>query len=132
MQAVTLVLALAGLVIGASTGLAAHVQEAAHSFVEHGDYARVVLDHRPRSPVPAGEWQTTSSSIVWSLVTLVGSAAVGFLSLYRARLPQRVSGTMARALAPLRAAHSGHVGDYVAWLTFGTAVIGGLFALTIR
>jgi hypothetical protein len=40
--------------------------------------------------------------------------------------------TLARGLQPLRAAHSGHIGDYVAWLTFGTAVLGGLFALTIR
>jgi multicomponent Na+:H+ antiporter subunit D len=132
MQAVTLVLALAGLAVGALPVLAAHVQEAAHSFVAHGDYARVVLDHRPPSPVPAGEWHTTTSSIVWSLVTLVGSVAVGFLSLYRARLPQGVSGAMTRGLAPLRAVHSGHIGDYVAWLTFGTAVIGGLLALTIR
>jgi hypothetical protein len=35
-------------------------------------------------------------------------------------------------LAPLRAAHSGHIGDYISWLTFGVAVIGGLFAFTIR
>jgi hypothetical protein len=27
---------------------------------------------------------------------------------------------------------TGHIGDYVAWLTFGVAVIGGLFAVTIR
>jgi multicomponent Na+:H+ antiporter subunit D len=132
MQLVTLVLALAGLAVGAFPALAAHVQEAAHTFVTHRDYARVVLDHRPPSPVPHGEWHTTASSIVWSLVTLVGSAAVGVLSLYRERLPERVSGAMTRGLAPLRAAHSGHIGDYVAWLTFGTAVIGGLFALTIR
>jgi multicomponent Na+:H+ antiporter subunit D len=132
MQGVTLVLACAGLAVGAFPSLAAHVQEAARHFVEHGEYARAVLDHRPPSPVPPGDWRTTTSSIVWSLVTLLGSAAVGVLSLYRARLPQRVSGAMARALAPLRAVHSGHIGDYVAWLTFGTAVIGGLFALTIR
>jgi multicomponent Na+:H+ antiporter subunit D len=61
-----------------------------------------------------------------------GSALVGFASLYRARLPLRVSGAMVRGVAPLRAVHSGHVGDYIAWLTFGTAVIGGLFAITIR
>jgi len=27
--------------------------------------------------------------------------------------------------------HSGHVGDYVAWLTFGTAVLGGLLAFGV-
>jgi multicomponent Na+:H+ antiporter subunit D len=132
MQLVTLALALAGLVVGAVPSLAVHVQEAAHHFVAHRDYARVVLGQRAPAAVPPGEWHTTASSVVWSLVTLVGSLVVGWLSLYRSRLPRHVSGTMARGLAPLRAAHSGHIGDYVAWLTFGTAVIGGLFALTIR
>ena len=36
-----------------------------------------------------------------------------------------------RPLQGLRALHSGHVGDYVAWLTAGVSVIGGLFALTL-
>jgi multicomponent Na+:H+ antiporter subunit D len=34
-------------------------------------------------------------------------------------------------LEGLRALHSGHVGDYVAWLTAGVSVIGSLFALTL-
>jgi multicomponent Na+:H+ antiporter subunit D len=32
----------------------------------------------------------------------------------------------------LRAAHSGHVGDYVAWLTVGLAVLGVAFSLALR
>jgi multicomponent Na+:H+ antiporter subunit D len=132
MQLITVGFAFVGLAVGALTPLAASVQEAAHHFVEHEDYARVVLDHASQAPVPAGEWKTTTSSVLWALVTVFGSALVGFASLYRARLPRRVSGAMVRGLAPLRAVHSGHVGDYVAWLTFGTAVIGGLFAITIR
>jgi len=34
--------------------------------------------------------------------------------------------------AHLKALHSGVVGDYVAWLTFGAAALGGLLALTVR
>jgi multicomponent Na+:H+ antiporter subunit D len=132
MQVVTLALALLGLAVGAIPSLAAHVQEAAHRFVEHGDYARVVLEQRPPLPVPPESWHTTYASIAWSLVTLTGSALVGWASLYRARMPRALSAELARCLQPLRAVHSGHIGDYVAWLTFGTAVIGGLFALTIR
>ncbi len=132
MQAITAILALAGLSIGALTPLAATVQVAAHHFVAHADYAKVVLDHSALTPAPPGDWKTTTASVAWALVTLVCSALVGFGSLYRDRLPQGVTRALARGLAPLRAAHSGHVGDYVAWLTFGTAVIGGLFALTIR
>lgn len=132
MQLITLAFALAGLAVGALTPLAASVQRAARHFVAHVDYASVVLDHHPLTPVLPGEWKTTTASVVWAIVTLLGSALLGFASLYRARLPERVTDALARGLGPLRAAHSGHVADYVAWLTFGTAVIGGLFALTIR
>jgi len=132
MQGVTLVLATAGLVVGALTGLAARAVEAAHRFVDGADYARVVLDHRPPVPVPPETWHTTTLSIAWALVTFAGSFTLGFASLYRQRLPGAVTGALARGLAPLRAVHSGHVGDYVAWLTFGTTVIGGVFALTLR
>ena len=34
--------------------------------------------------------------------------------------------------AALRAVHSGHVGDYVAWLTVGLAILGGAFAVALR
>jgi len=132
MQAVTIVLAVAGLAVGASTRLAARAVEAAHHFVSRADYARAVLDHQPLPPAPSATWHTTTLSVAWALVTLIGSFAVGFASLYRKRLPHAVTNALARALAPLRAVHSGHIGDYVAWLTFGTTVIGGLFALTIR
>jgi len=33
-------------------------------------------------------------------------------------------------LDPIRALHSGHVGDYVAWLVAGTAALAVLFAVT--
>jgi multicomponent Na+:H+ antiporter subunit D len=132
MQGVTLLLAFAGLAVGAWTGLAANVVEAAHQFVDRVDYTSDVLDHTPPVPVPPEVWHTTTSSVVWAVVTLAGSLTVGTLSLYRARLPERVTDVIAHVLAPLRAAHSGHIGDYISWLTFGVAVIGGLFAFTIR
>jgi multicomponent Na+:H+ antiporter subunit D len=132
MQVVTIVLALAGLAIGALTPLAASVQEAAHQFTDRLSYTGVVLDHRPPVPPPPGVWVTTTSSVVWAIVTLLGSFAVAGLSLYRDRLPRAITGGLGRVLQPLRAAHSGHIGDYITWLTFGTAVIGGLLAVTIR
>ena len=83
--------------------------------------------------MPAAEhWRTTGASVVWALVTLVGSVAAALAGMYRTRLPHLFVAGFARAAAPLKAAHSGHPGDYVAWLTFGTALVGGLFALTLR
>jgi multicomponent Na+:H+ antiporter subunit D len=132
MTAVAGVLAVAGLAVGAVTPLAAHAQEAAHSFVDRLGYTNDVLSHRLPAPPPPEAWHTTTESLVWASITLVGSFAIGYASLYRDRLPEAVTDALARALAPLRAAHSGHVGDYVAWLTFGVAVVGGLFAVTLR
>ena len=132
MNGVTLLLALAALAVGAWTGLAATAMQAAHTFVDHRSYLQAVLDHRPAAPPPPGAWVTTTSSIVWSLVTLAGSIALGFASTVRARLPQPVTRALALGFAPLRAVHSGHIGDYVAWLVLGTGVIGGLLAVTIR
>lgn len=132
MTGATLVLALGGLAVGASTGLGVGVKEAAHVFVDHGAYLDVVLRHRRVPPVSPEHWMTTSSSVVWAVVTLVGSFVWGALGLYRDRLPRRtVAGALA-LLRPLKAAHTGQIGDYVAWLTCGVAVIGGLFALTLH
>jgi multicomponent Na+:H+ antiporter subunit D len=132
MTGVTLAMAAAGLAVGAITPLAARAMEAAHSFTDTTSYLAVVLDHHGAAPVEPEHWHTTASSVIWALVTLIGSFVVGFASLYRARLPKSVSDALAGFLHPLRAAHSGHIGDYIAWLTFGTAVIGGLFAISFR
>jgi multicomponent Na+:H+ antiporter subunit D len=132
MYGVTLLLAFAGLAVGAWTWLAERALEGAHTFTDRLGYVDAVLEHRAPPPPPPGVWHTTTSSVVWACVTVAGSFALGFGSVFRNRLPRPVTGTLAAALAPLRAAHTGQVGDYVAWLVFGTAVIGGLFAVAIR
>jgi hypothetical protein len=51
-------------------------------------------------------------------------------------LPALLRSTAGRVLEPplhvLKGLHSGLVGDYVAWLTFGAAALGGLLAALIR
>ncbi|HEU5362539.1 MAG TPA: proton-conducting transporter membrane subunit [Gaiellaceae bacterium] len=132
MYAVTLLLAFGGLAVGAWTGLAATAMEAGHTFTDQLSYIHVVLDHRPPAPAPPGEWVTTTSSVVWSVVTLVGAVALGFASTIRARLPDAATRVLAAGFAPLRAVHSGHIGDYVAWLVLGTGAIGAALAVAIR
>jgi multicomponent Na+:H+ antiporter subunit D len=132
MNAVTLLLAFAGLAAGGWTGLAQAAMGAAHTFADHASYLHVVLDRRPAAPAPPQQWVTTTSSVVWSVVTVLGSIALGFASTIRARLPAAATRALAAGFAPLRAVHSGQIGDYVAWLVFGTAVIGGALAVTIR
>ena len=63
-------------------------------------------------------------------LSVAGALATAALSLFghgiAERLPSALVGRATAAVDALRAAHSGHVGDYVAWWTFGMAVVGGL------
>jgi multicomponent Na+:H+ antiporter subunit D len=106
-----------GLVWGLIPGLVDSVTGAAAHFVDRGAYAATVLDGMaPRGGVPAGEAPTTAA---W----LYGLAS-GALAVVIACLPTVPVG-------PLRDLHSGRVGDYVAWLAAGAALVAGIFVLTI-
>ena len=53
------------------------------------------------------------------------------VSIFRQKL--RMKANLIDELAkPLRYLHSGHVGDYVAWLTFGVLCFGALFGFLVR
>jgi hypothetical protein len=61
---------------------------------------------------------------------------VAVVALFRKRaIPERmragVRGSAGLGIRGLRAAHSGDVDDYVAWLTLGVAILGGAFAVTM-
>jgi multicomponent Na+:H+ antiporter subunit D len=85
----------------------------------------------PPVPVHAG-----IAPYAYSLASLAGAVVFALFGLYRQRLPGLVRGWAGRLLDPpvtaLKALHSGVVGDYVAWLTFGVAALGGLVALLGR
>ena len=66
--------------------------------------------------------------------TMLALGCAAFV-LFRSRSPWRFfdfSGGLTLLMRPLRKLHSGHIGDYVAWLTLGVAVLGGIFALFIH
>jgi multicomponent Na+:H+ antiporter subunit D len=69
------------------------------------------------------------SGVAFTALTLL----VGLLVLLPRRLPGPLSGVVRlwRALAHgLHALHSGHPGDYIAWLTVGAVIFTGVFALS--
>jgi multicomponent Na+:H+ antiporter subunit D len=71
----------------------------------------------------------------YSAASLAGAIVFAAFGLYRRRLPKllRRSGRFLEPpVAVLKQLHSGVVGDYVAWLTFGVAALGGLVALLGR
>ena len=120
-----------------SPGLADDAEHAAARFVDTPAYAEQVIDGVAADAVvePEAEHHGYTGVIVASVATTVVSAGVTALLMARRRLPQgaeAVLGYVNRAAAPLRAAHSGHIGDYIAWLTVGVATFGGILASVVR
>jgi hypothetical protein len=88
----------------------------------------------PQPPVAVEP--TATSSVLYGIGGAAIALVLALVGLYRRRLPELVLAPLRSGLSPplaaLRAAHSGVVGDYVAWITVGTAVIGGVWALLLR
>jgi multicomponent Na+:H+ antiporter subunit D len=129
----TAVLLAAGLAVSLAPGLKGAAELGAERFQDRRGYAAAVLDgnvHEYHAPVAVTVPRPTASSVAWSLASVAGAVGLAALALGRPRLSARLRRTP--GLEALRTAHSGLVGDYVTWLTVGTAVLGGLLALTFR
>jgi multicomponent Na+:H+ antiporter subunit D len=139
MVAVTAVAIVLGLVASVVPGLQQRVELGAERFVDRGAYAAHVL-HGVREPLPPRPPfdlpSATGSGIAYGFGTLALALAFGALGLWYRRLPGLVLRGLARPLKPplvaLRLVHSGIVGDYVLWIAVGTAVIGGVWGLTLH
>jgi len=134
MLAPIVVLLLGGLAVGVAPGLPEWFGAAAARFVDGDAFRAAVLGiPTPRPGVPsAPAW--TAPGVSLGLLSSVLAGVVALAALYRDRLPTG-AGTVVRpflgAVRGLRALHSGHVGDYVAWLVVGVAVLGALAALPL-
>jgi multicomponent Na+:H+ antiporter subunit D len=94
---------------------------AASQLVDHARYVALVLGAArsdPASPLP-------QPSLVHAVVAPLGAIALAAVTLARHHLPSSLRRIGARAAAaawtPLRAVHTGHVGDQIAFLTVGAA-----------
>jgi multicomponent Na+:H+ antiporter subunit D len=129
-------LLLAGLAVGVMPGLAHAAQEAAARFLDGRAYADAVLRGLPAGQPPVGSASPpTGIDLLYAAGSTAGALALALLTLFGHRLPRRPPRALAAALGAgsnrLRALHSGHPGDYVAWLTLGVATLGGLFAVAL-
>jgi multicomponent Na+:H+ antiporter subunit D len=136
---VTAVLLVLGLVVSVAPGLGQRVEQAAGRARDRIAYVdRVLRGHlaaaQARPPVAIEE--TKPDSVLYGVGGTVTAFALALVGLYRRRLPALVRESLRAVLGPplgaLRLAHSGIVGDYVAWITVGTAVVGGVWALLLR
>jgi multicomponent Na+:H+ antiporter subunit D len=117
-----------GLAWGLIPGLADSALHAASRFVEPNTYAAVVLHGGHEAAGSVLSLSPSTSSYLYGLGAVLGALLVGGAGVLRLSAVDVVRPVFVR----LRTLHSGHVGDYIAWLTSGVALIGLTFALTLR
>ncbi|MGH9584299.1 MAG: complex I subunit 5 family protein [Bryobacteraceae bacterium] len=129
MWAPALAMVLGGLLIGIAPGLKQSTLQAAARFENASGYAARVLEGTPiqaaapRAEMPWDPWL--------GLFVLVVAVAVATAHVSSKRFRKSVTPVIA-PLSALHRLHSGHVGDYVAFLTFGIAVFGFVCLFTFK
>jgi multicomponent Na+:H+ antiporter subunit D len=138
MMGTALALAVAGIGIGLAPGLETLASKAAGRFQDQAAYVATVLHERPSGGLSSSLAlpKLRLESVLYGLFTLAGALALAAVGLVRPQLPRSVrtwGGRLAgRPIELLRAAHSGHIGDYVAWLAIGIALFGVAFGAGLR
>jgi multicomponent Na+:H+ antiporter subunit D len=136
MIAPTVALIAGAVALGAAGRLPAAVEAAAEHFQDQRGYARLVLQGEITPlPAPPPNPHPTAASFLLAGASVLAAAGLALGSLWRKSLPRWATELLRRGEPPLRALrrlHSGHLGDYVAWLTFGVAAFGGILAVAVR
>ncbi|BBA95553.1 putative NADH dehydrogenase [Actinacidiphila reveromycinica] len=113
-------------VVGCLPAVGRAIAAGAGVYTDPAAYRAAVLG-TAASPAPhvASAW--TADGLLLGAVSAAAAAAAACLAVLRPfRLPCHRA--VRRALTGLRRLHSGHLGDYVAWLTFGVAVLCAVMA----
>ena len=119
-----LVLMLGGLTVGTVPGFSNAVEVAAERFVDTSGYVDQVLRGIAPPPISVPDTWWTLPGVLLDLLSTALAVGVAALGLQFRRLPARLRSpvtSLSPALEGLRGLHSGHVGDYLAWLMVGVA-----------
>lgn len=130
MRAAIVVLLLAGLAAGVVPDIGKAASHAAERLIDGTGYAGQVLAGAPPSlllPEPKAVWTGTG---VWlSLLSVVLAVLVAAAGLWSRRLRWLEAGEP--VMRRLHRVHTGHIGDYVAWMFAGMAVVVALVGLPL-
>jgi multicomponent Na+:H+ antiporter subunit D len=132
-----LLLAAAAFVLPFVPGLLEGSKAAAEAFTDRTAYVEEVLAGETR-PIPQATAHAgpKSAELFPGFLSVSGALGLAGLTLGRNRMPDRWRqaswNSAGRVVVSLRNLHSGHPGDYVAWLTFGVALLGGAFGVALR
>jgi multicomponent Na+:H+ antiporter subunit D len=138
MVTITTLLVVIGIVLSVVPGLEDRTDQVAARFRDRHAYVeRTLFGAAPtyRSPAVTVH-EAKPASVGYGLGAAAIAALTVVFGLWRQRLPELVRAAGVRICEPtvngLKALHSGVPGDYVMWLTLGTAVLGGIWSLTLR
>jgi multicomponent Na+:H+ antiporter subunit D len=129
--AATAVMLVLGLVLSVVPGLGQRAEYGAARFRDRAAYAERVLHGQPMKQTPHLPFvlePTSGESIAYGLGAGALAAITAAFGLWRRRLLVDAP----RPLVVFKELHSGIVGDYVMWILLGTAVIGGVWAVTLH
>lgn len=121
------VLVAGGMAIGLVPWFARVTGRAADRFLDGREFAAQVLYGAPARtpPIPeAAHW--TTPGVAYGLLSAALAVGIALAAIHRRSLPaavRRAGRTLRPAFGVLRQVHSGHVGDYVAWLLLGVVLL---------
>ena len=102
-------------------------------FTDQAAYKSIVIDGSRVTTPPLQPLPGESGSILRGAVAAALAAGVALLTVFRRRLAfAGILDHAERGIPFLREWQSGHPGDYVSWIAFGTAALGGCFVLLLR
>lgn len=135
MMLAIVILVAGSLAVGVLPGAGQAFADAAQRFTDAGGYIRQALFHAGATaphPDPAAAW--TVSGVLLDVLAVALAGCFAWMGLFTSRLPAVVR-ALGRPAVPvigvLHRLHSGHVGDYVAWLFAGVAAVTALIALPL-
>lgn len=136
MYAPVILLLLGSLAVGALPGVADTAYAAGRRFVDGAGYAATVLGIASQS-TPSGTvsgWSTAGAAL--AVAGVLAAACVAVVALRQPGRDSQFGHAAANGIRPviaaLRSAHSGHIGDYVAWMYTALAVLAGVLMLQLR
>lgn len=135
MSAAIVVLLVGGFAIGLIPGAHSVANRAAASFIDSAGYAHQALYRAPGviSARTASNW--TGLGLGLGVVSAALACAVAAAALYGGNMLARLVPGLRAVFRPvefLQRLHSGHVGDYVAWMMMGMTVLAAFVGLPLR
>ncbi|OBK43858.1 hypothetical protein A5655_15710 [Mycobacterium sp. 1081908.1] len=130
----TVVLLLGCLAIGVLPGVSDAAAGAARRFTDTAGYAATVIQGAAPSPGAGAGHGWSLTGVALAVIGAVAAAGVAYVGLRPpSNAARRAVAAAARpAVAALHRAHSGHIGDYVAWLFAALTALAGVLALQLQ